>query len=85
MNNGSFIDDGTKTSERNTVKQFAEPEAEDKGEEMRNSNLEQIQESRHISDSNEETSRSNNNNERISQFKSTKRRNEAFTQTSDNI
>lgn len=40
MNNSSFVDDGTKTSERNTVKQFAEPEAEDKGEDFRNQNLE---------------------------------------------
>jgi hypothetical protein len=79
----SFVEDGTKTTERNTSKQFAEPEAEDRGEEARNPNLELIKESRNNSVSNDDTHRSYENNNSSSVGKYLAKKVEAFTQTKE--
>ena len=77
VNAMQFMEDGTKTTERNNAKQFAEPEAEDRGEESRNPNLELIKESRNNSVSNE----SLRSYEKTSLPKHPIKKTEAFTQT----
>lgn len=77
------MDDGTKTTERNNSKQFAEPEAEDRGEEFRNPNLELIKESRNNSVSNDETHMSYDNSVLLKN--APKKLIEVQTQTKDSV